>query len=152
MLAHSFLKCGRSISPSIRRRTIWRIHSCKACGFWSIPSKLLAVAVLVRPTAGLLREAHTAAWRLLAVLAGHETLLLEPTARAATPVRWESHRITGCGWRRLTRSRKRIESSVHVRNRISLLVFLTSLSGGGNFSCGCRSHYSFLRLFTAFQP
>ena len=42
------------------------------------------VAILIRPTAGLLREAHTAAWRLLAVLAGHETLLLEPTGLEST--------------------------------------------------------------------
>ena len=89
MLAHSFLRCGRSISPNIRRRTIWRIHSCRACGVWSTRPKSLppSVAVLVGTATRLLCEAHAAARRLLAVLPRHETLLLEATTGAAATTR-----------------------------------------------------------------
>lgn len=72
-----------------------RIHFYRACGAWSILSKLL-VTVLVRTATRLLREPHAAARRLLAVFAGHEAVLLEATASAAaattTVIRSSLHR------------------------------------------------------------
>ena len=148
MLAHSCLKRIRHISQHTRRRMILRIHSYKACGSWSIPSKLL-VAILIRPAARLLREPHTAARRLLAVFAGHEAVLLEATTGLAATLSgclvswsWASQisfqvfKIIRCTWNGC-KSRRLIYNKCRRRRR-------------GRWSG--RRHYSSLRIFTAFQP
>lgn len=144
MLVHSCLKRIRHISQHTRRRMILRIHSYKACGSWSIPSKLL-VAILIRPAARLLREPHTAARRLLAVFAGHQPLLLEAATGATALCRRSRGLIRRLG------ERNGNVSSIHFRNRIVRSSLRSGGGSGRNFFCG-RRHYSFLRIFTAFQP
>jgi hypothetical protein len=151
MLAHSCLKRIRHISQHTRRRMILRIHSYKACGSWSIPSKLL-VAILIRPAARLLCKPHTTARRLLAVFAGHETLLLEAAAGLAATL----STATGWKWRKRGRTLYLLTSN-RKRSHKPLVIFENLLLRGRCGSCsGCRltirSHYSFLRIFTAFQP
>jgi len=145
-------------SQHIRRRTIWRIHSCKACGSWSIPSKLLPIAILIRTAARFLREPHTTARCLLAVLAGHEAVRLE--AATSTCSRRHSRffeqgavvshyiyltfRSPHCN--RQTFDIFYLTNKDHrTRPCLSIPVKRTYVPNGVLF------HYSFLRIFTAFQ-